>query len=591
MRVLLAAAAALALAGTEAKAVPAPLLQSDVVLALYASNGSSWRHLAAGEISGFFGAHRCGCPDTLSPLVQLTTSGQTNIGNSTIAVNFLLGANCLTAPASCVSLGQVTFSAAQSAASPTFDSSLVFQHAATTSTVDCANLKTGSTTLWAVLAQDGVALAFAPTMDLAVITTTVAAPTAVTALTADGALKVTWTPPADTSLVAGYQVLCLPRPALASTAGYESCGLDTTGVGGAILTPADATEICSAVVAAPNTSVRLTGLVNGTPYTVAVVAVDPSGGVSALSPTAVATPEPTMGFYEKYKQDGGAATGCALSPVPTSGRGAWLWIALAVGLLMAQRWRWRRRRRPNLAGITIAGIIVLASSATAHAQIRPEKSNDDWAMNSGMSDSEMPPDWGLEVGISLYRPDVDSEFSNGIHPYADAFGSSRHLMSEVEIDRYLGHGFGSWGVGLRIGYTKLTGAAFQAADGTSASGDETNLRLIPFSLSALYRADGLPGLRSVPLVPYVKAGLDSVVWTESSTGKASHTGITPGWHAAAGLALGLNSLGLGANKPGAIAGPGSLFFEWDYAVISGLGLSGALHVGDSTWFAGLMFDL
>ena len=74
-------------------------------------------------------------------------------------------------------------------------------------------------------------------------------------------------------------------------------------------------------------------------------------------------------------------------------------------------------------------------------------------------------------------------------------------------------------------------------------------------------------------------------------GKASHTGFTLGWHVAAGLALGLNALGLGANHAGAIAGPGSLFFEWDYAAINGLGIGKELHVGDSTWVAGLMFDL
>jgi len=568
-----------------------PLTQSDVALAIYAMDGSSWRQLTSGALSGFFGAHRCNCPATLSAQLQLTSSGQTNLGNSTVSVNFLLGANCSTAPASCVSLGQVTFSASQSAASPQFDSSLVFQAGAGGSAVNCGNLTAGSTTLWAVLAQDGVALTFAPTTDIPVITTTVAAPTAVTALAANQGLLVTWTPPKDTSLVAGYQVLCLPPPTAASTAGYESCGLDTSSVGSAVLTPADATEICSAEVSATTTQVRLSGLVNGTPYTVAVIAIDPSGGVSAVSPPAAATPEPTKGFYEKYKQAGGAATGCALSPSPLSGHVRLFWIAVATALIAARSWRSRRRRHPKRSGLATAALIVLAFSATAHAQIVPERSNDDWTKNPSASGIEMPPEWGFEFGLSLYRPAVDSEFSGGIHPYADTFGSSRHLMSEVELDRYLGHGFGSWGLGLRIGYYKVTGAAF-LSDGITRSGDETSLRLVPFSLSALYKADGLPGLRSVPLVPYVKAGLDGVVWTEGTTGdQSSHNGFTPGWHVTAGLALGLNSLGTGAIKQGAVAGAGSLFFEWDYAAINGLGLGSELHVGDSTWFAGLMFDL
>ena len=593
---LLGTAATLSLTESQVEAAPVPLTQSDLELDIFASDGSSWHQLTAGTLAGYFGAHRCSCPVTISPIVGLTSSGKATLSaagnsNSTIAVNFLLGKNCLAASASCTSVGQVSFSGTQSVASPTFDSSLVFQTASGSAAVACGSLTAVSTTLWAVLAQDGVALSFALSIDLPIITTKVAAPTAVTALTSNEGLLVTWASPADPSLVAGYQVLCLPGPAAASTAGYESCGLDASGVGSSMLTPADTTQLCSAPLPATPTQVRLSGLVNGTTYTVAVIAIDPSGGVSAVSQPAVATPGPTVGFYDDYKQVGGAATGCALSPMPPSGRSRLFWMALAALLTARPGRRWRRRRCRRLAGLASAAFVVLASGATARAQIVPGRSTDTWAMNPGVAGNELPPDWGLELGISLYRPAVDSEFGNGIHPYADTFGSSRHLMSEVELDRYLGHGFGSWGVGLRIGYQKVTGTAFQS-DGISRSGDETSLRLVPVSVSALYKADGLPGLRSVPMVPYAKAGLDGTVWTENTTGgHPSHDGFTPGWHLAVGLALGLNSLGLGAVKQGAVAGPGSLFFEWDYAAINGLGLGSGLHVGDSTWFAGLMFDL
>ena len=40
-----------------------------------------------------------------------------------------------------------------------------------------------------------------------------------------------------------------------------------------------------------------------------------------------------------------------------------------------------------------------------------------------------------------------------------------------------------------------------------------------------------------------------------------------------------------------MAAPYGLFFEWDYSAIDGLGMVDALHVGDSTWFAGVAFDL
>ena len=592
-RLLLAAAATLTLTlavtlafmEPQVEAGPVTLTQSDVLLAVYTTGGS---RLSATDLNGLFGAHRCACPENLIAELLLTDSGKTDLGSSTVSVNFLLGANCFTSPTSCVSLGQVSFSQSQTAQGPTFTSTQVFQAAG----ASCESLVAGSTTLWGVVAQDGVALSFAPSIDLPILATTVAAPTAVTALAGNQGILVAWTPPADTSLVAGYQVLCLPRPAAASTAGYDTaCGLDIVSAGSAILTSSDPSELCSAEVSATTTQTRLSGLVNGTPYTVAVIAIDPSGGVSALSPQATATPGPTMGFYQKYRADGGAATGCSLSPSPHAQRSGFLWITFAAALLVwPSRRRWGKRC-PRVAGLTRAVVLVVAFSATARAQERAEKSNFDWAENPTASGTVSPPDWGIEVGMSPYRPNVDGELKNGLHPYADIFGSSNHLMSEAELDRYLGHGFGSWGVGLRVGYYKVTGTAVQA-DGVSPSGDETGLRLIPVSLSALYRADGLPGFRKVPLVPYLKVGLDGVVWTETSTGEsASHTGVTLGWHVAAGMALGLNFLGLGSVKSGEVAGPCSLFFEWDYAAIDGLGLGSELHVGDSTWFAGLMFDL
>jgi hypothetical protein len=193
------------------------------------------------------------------------------------------------------------------------------------------------------------------------------------------------------------------------------------------------------------------------------------------------------------------------------------------------------------------------------------------------------------VGFAPYRPDVDSEFGSSAHPYNDTFSSGHHLMSEAEVDRYLGHGFGSWGVGLRAGYFRATGSAF-LRDGTR-SDDETSLRIIPVALSVVYRADGIPGLRRAALVPYAKAGFDLAMWTAATTSSPSHTGLTPGWHAACGVSLGLNWLGLGSIKRGEIAGPGSLFFEWDWAQLDGLGTSNRLHLGDSTWYAGLLFDL
>ena len=589
--------------GTAALAGPVPMTASDFTLSLYQLNGTTWNQVGTGSVLGYFGPHRCACPVTLAPLLQLTTSGQSDIGSSVIGVEFLLGTSCSDASAACTSLGKVTFSTTQTPAPPSFNSALVYQSAASAAAVSCSGLAAGTTNLWAVLTQDGVALNFTPTIELDVTAATVGAPTAVTATPGNTGINVQWTAPANASLVAGYQVLCLPRPTTPASQGYESCGLGTAGAS-TVLSPTDSSQLCSAEIPATQTSVRIGGLVNGTAYTVAVVAIDSSGGTSPLSPPAVATPQPTDGFYEKYKQAGGAATGCGLG---SGGTPSWLCLATGAAIL-AWRARRRRRRRPNASAVLLA--CALATSARAQAPdypstagdwsapphassddwaANPERSSNDWAANPSTAAEITPPDWGLEVGFSPYRPDVDSEFGGREHPFTDTFSSGHHVMSEAELERYLGHGFGSWGVGLRAGYFRSTGSAF-LSDGTR-SADETSLRIIPIALSVVYRADGIPGLRRAALVPYAKAGFDLATWTASTTGAPSHTGLTPGWHAACGVSLGLHWLGLGSVKRGEIAGPGSLFFEWDWAQLDGLGTGNRLHLGDSTWYAGLVFDL
>ena len=82
---LLGTAATLSLTESQVEAAPVPLTQSDLELDIFASDGSSWHQLTAGTLAGYFGAHRCSCPVTLSPIVGLTTSGkatQSAAGNS-----------------------------------------------------------------------------------------------------------------------------------------------------------------------------------------------------------------------------------------------------------------------------------------------------------------------------------------------------------------------------------------------------------------------------------------------------------------------------------------------------------------------------
>ena len=571
------------------------LTQNDLALAVYDSaDGTSWNALPASTLAGFFGPHRCLCPDTISVAVQLTASGQTNLGNSTIAVNFLLGASCATSPASCTSLGQASFSSNQTAEAPHFSSTQVFQSAAGSATVNCASLTAGSTTVWAILAQDGVALPFALSIELPVIAATVGAPTAVTAQPGNQGILVTWTPPANMTLVAGYQVLCLPRPATASTAGYESCRPDQQhGRHGHHRGRPD-----RAVFGRPFRLDHLDPAHRAREWHLLHRRRDrhrPEWRCQARFPRRPRQRRSQpRDFSRSTSKTAERRAACSLAPARPTGRAELLWLAAAVAVAFGPMRYLRRRRRRKTDVVTRVLALLFLFGATAQAQEQAQeidsRHSDDWAVEAKAPRLSAQPDWGFELGVSLYRPAVDSELGNGAHPYADTFSNSRHLMSEAELDRYLGHRFGTWGVGLRAGYYKVTGSAF-LADGVTRSGDETALRLIPFSLSLLYKADGLAGLKNVPLFPYVKAGLDGAMWTATTTGTASRSGFSPGWHVAAGVSLGLNFLVGMAIVPGALADPCAIFFEWDYAAINGLGLGNALHVGDNTWFAGIMFDL
>jgi hypothetical protein len=166
-------------------------------------------------------------------------------------------------------------------------------------------------------------------------------------------------------------------------------------------------------------------------------------------------------------------------------------------------------------------------------------------------------------------------------------------MMQLEVDRQLLHRGGTWALGLGVGYMHVSGAAL-APDLVTPSGDQTGLRLIPLSAALVYRADILRERYRSPLVPYAKLGLDCTLWHLSDTAEPSVDGRTFGWHAAAGVSLDLSILDpedartmdreTGVNQT-------AIFFEAAHYSLDGFGSGSALHVGDTTWFAGLMFEL
>jgi hypothetical protein len=514
----------------------------------------------------------------------------------------------------------------------------------------CGVAKTTTISLWIdSLARgkpdDSVTAGSAPSMN---ITLTGAPPTAPGGITVEGgdeALVVSWAPISTSTVtnLAGFlvfcvrgdglqvfnpsyydfkndrpyltsQILCPPGTPITATASSSAAGTTT-----AVQVPAppsihnlDPNDLCSGLLPPTQSSVRIEILQNGIPYTVGVAAVDTSLNASPIAMGFVQEPVPTINLYQAYRDAGGQATGgyCALA-----GRGARLGtisVLAGAGLLGLVIFRRRRRTRRALSR-GLPWLVVTLAAGSAQAQVASHVQTDEMS-SAQRGEFRSPKQWAIELRFGPYAPDVDSEFSGRATPYKDLFGSKRHLMSQLEFDWQFFQAFGSLAVGAVIGYYNESAKAFVLDPTTGQckpdpnsttgaclrSGDTTSLRLIPIAALLVYRWDVAAQRWRIPLVPYAKLGLNYTFW-EINDGNGNvpdyqgghGSGGTVGWQAAAGMSLMLDIL-----DPDAARGldmetgvnHSYLFFEWNRVDASGLGMSNKLHVGDSRWVLGLMFE-
>jgi hypothetical protein len=215
-----------------------------------------------------------------------------------------------------------------------------------------------------------------------------------------------------------------------------------------------------------------------------------------------------------------------------------------------------------------------------------------------------PQRFAFELRFGPYSPDVDAEF-DGTTPHRDFFGDDRRLMTQIELDYQLYQGFGSLALGVSAGYFRETARAFAepppGEKATVRSGDKSRLALFPFAVLAVYRADQLWRFMRIPLVPYLKAGLNYTLWSvydgndrvaEAGT-MGRGRGGTMGWQAAGGLSFVMNVIDPGAARElDSETGINSthVFFEVARFDGSGLGQDNKLRVGDTTWLMGLTFE-
>jgi len=627
------------------------LTTSDFTLILQRQDGDSWVDLATTDAATYLNQARCECPTPMQVLVQMASGSRsklTTLTSPAANARLYVGYNCAqlntavvpNAPQCANSqigttlVGLSDFSANGSWTVPTTVAELF------SATTNCQQTLPTTVWLWidslGVGAPDsGVSGSSAPSLPISLDGTPPLAPNGITAEGGDEALVVSWTSVANTSDLAGYLVFCMRgdglqvfKPSFYSSQYMTSqtqCSIVTPPTLPAFVSAAgkttaiedmaptffqnlDSNYLCSGLLSPTQTSARISILQNGIDYTVGVASVDTHGNASPIQSGFVQKPVPTINFYQEYRDEGGRSPGgyCTLA-----GRGARLGamsLLVGAGFLALNIFRRRRRARRALSRGLPFLLVTLAAGSVQAQDASPPRSEEISTEQRG--DYRTPREWAFELRFGPYAPDVDSEFSGSAAPYKTIFGSKRHLMSQLELDWQFFQTFGSLAAGVVIGYYNESAKAF-TADATGAcvldskgacvrSGDDTSLRLIPIAALLVYRWDVAAQQWKIPLVPYAKLGLNYTFWGITNGNgnvpdyEGGHgSGGTAGWQAAAGMSLMLDIL-----DPDAARGldmetgvnHSYVFFEWNHVDASGLGMSNKLHVGDSRWVIGLMFE-
>ncbi len=353
--------------------------------------------------------------------------------------------------------------------------------------------------------------------------------------------------------------------------------------------PIDATAVAAGTVK-PQKSAKVTvktyqikELVNGTPYYVAVTAIDDHGNESGYSALGKGTPIDVVDAWQHYQASGGAEEGgfapCNAGPRP--GSGGW-WLAAMLALTAIGSWRWRNGARAALLAPALVATTLV--SAPAHA--------------------DSPLDNSAEFRATRYLPAIDAPFAGKAKPYADIFGNADWEIGGA-ADVRLWDRFGSLSVGLGYGWFTKEGKGLERSTG-KASTDATTLKILPLSLDLTYRLDPLAHKAGIPFVPYAKIGAMYAIWwmlngsgdyatyTTASGSKLEALGGTGGWHAAAGLRFLMDVLEPSAARSFDIemgVNHSYLYVEYDRRVLNDFGSSKSIDLSDGVFSFGLAFDL
>ena len=267
-------------------------------------------------------------------------------------------------------------------------------------------------------------------------------------------------------------------------------------------------------------------------------------------------------------------------------------------------------RRIALAGRTGTSRIARAIAAGAIALAGTLVVEDAHAIEFGTPAQAHPfqsaQNFALEIRLSPYYPAVDDEPGLQGTPFKDRFGDSPRLSLGLEFDWQtfrIPH-VGTLGPGVGVHLVGMSRPAV-TRDTQRPSGDEYGLDIYPMYLAGVLRADVLWRDLGLPVVPYGKLGLGMGLWRASNSGGTSKSalpsetapvsgkGVTFGTHMALGVAFALDAIDGGASRNmDNYLGINNTYLYAEYYMLNlnGLGQDKALHVGTTSWAAGLAFE-
>ena len=227
---------------------------------------------------------------------------------------------------------------------------------------------------------------------------------------------------------------------------------------------------------------------------------------------------------------------------------------------MSQRRSWRasgrgptgRSAQRYLAASCLLALVLCAPSARADSLFEQREPGEG-----------RPRNWIIELKFStVYYPNLDSGvqplivntgsvtspvYSGLTGPFHAVMQNKHRLLSQLEGDYAIWQGFGTLSVGLGFAYAEFYGHTYRIpGDGSPPvlTSDSTYFREVQTRTLLIYRLDPWP---KIPLVPYVKGGLDWIYyWSTLSNGSISSAngvsgdGLTTGFEFTLGMAFQLD---------------------------------------------------